>query len=176
MDVILSFFQNFLETLWTWVLPSIFRILLIVLIALAVQHMLNISITNSIRKLHKIRRIGTLSQIIHSTSSVIIIAIASLMILHEIGFDVRPIIAGAGILSLAISLGAQHLVKDVVNGFLILVEDQFGIGDTVKIGDLTGRVEVMNLRTTTLKDSGGSTHIIPNGQIIQVTVISKGSI
>lgn len=93
------------------------------------------------------------------------------MILHELGLDVRPILASAGILGVAFSLGAQHLMKDIVNGFFILLEDQFSIGDNVKIGELSGTVEKMNLRLTVLKDQNGNVHIIPNSQISQVTVI-----
>ena len=96
-----------------------------------------------------------------------------MMILHELGFDIRPILASAGILGVAFSLGAQNLMKDVINGFFILLEDQFGVGDNIKVGDLAGTVEKMNLRTTTLHDSQNQIHIIPNGEIKQVTVVRK---
>lgn len=167
----ISFFQNFFETLWSLVLPSLFKIFLIVVIALFLKQLVNIGIQNLKNKSGKIRRAETLSQIIQSTSKVLIILIALMMILHELGLDIRPMIASAGILSLAVSLGAQHIVKDVVNGFYILLEDQFSVGDTIKVGDYLGTVEKMNLRTTTLKDRSGNIHIIPNSQINQVTVI-----
>ena len=166
-----SFSENFFETLWSLVLPSLFKIFLIVIIAIFLKQFINIGIQNLKNKSGKIRRAETLSQIIHSTSKVLIILIALMMILHELGLDIRPIIASAGILSLAVSLGAQHIVKDVVNGFYILLEDQFGIGDTIKIGDITGTVEKMNLRTTTIIDTSGNIHIVPNSQINQVSVL-----
>ena len=93
------------------------------------------------------------------------------MILQELSFDVRPILASAGLLGVAFSLGSQSLMKDLVNGFFILLEDQFAIGDKVKLGDISGTVEKMNLRTTTLKDLNGNTHIIPNSEIKQVSII-----
>jgi len=173
MSSTISFFQNFLETLTTWVFPSIFKILLILVIAFFIQHLANLGIANFIRQSRRIKRAETLSQIISSTNKVIISIITLMMILHELGLDVRPILASAGILGLAVSLGAQSLIKDIINGFFILLEDQFGIGDSVRIGDYSGIVEKMNLRTTTLRDSAGKVHIIPNGQINQVTVISK---
>ncbi|MBI3591701.1 MAG: mechanosensitive ion channel [Candidatus Melainabacteria bacterium] len=164
--------QNFFETLSTLVFPSIFRLLFIVFIAFFAKHLINLGTDNFVRKSKNIRRAETLRQIVHSTSKVIIITIAGMMILHELGFDIRPIIASAGILGVAFGLGAQHLMKDVINGFFILLEDQFGIGDSVKIGDHSGIVEKMNLRTTTLKDQNGNVHIIPNSQINQVTILS----
>lgn len=171
MEPALSFFNNFFETLTTWVFPSIFKILLIIIISFFIHHLTKLSIANLIKPTRGIKRAETLSQIINSTNKVIIIVIALMMILHELGLDIRPIIASAGILGVAFSLGAQHLMKDVINGFCILLEDQFSIGDIVKIGELSGTVEKMNLRTTTLRDQNGNMHIIPNSQINQVTVV-----
>ena len=181
MSFTLSFIQNFLETLWTWILPSIFKVFLIILIASFAQHLINISIErirfkkegdSPSKHTKRQKRAETLSQIISSTSRVLISTIAFMMILNELGFDTRPIIASAGILGVAFGLGAQHLMKDVINGFFILFEDQFGIGDTVKIGEYSGIVEKMNLRTTTLKDDSENIHIIPNSQINQVSVLN----
>lgn len=171
MSSFISFSQSFFETLSTWILPSIFKILLIIAIAFFVQRLINTATDNFLRKLKLIRRSETIRQIISSSSHIVIIAIAFMMILHELGFDVRPILASAGLLGVAFSLGAQHLMKDVINGFLILFEDQFAVGDKVKLGDISGTVEKMNLRTTTVKDLNGNTHIIPNSEIRQVTVL-----
>ncbi|OGI20384.1 MAG: hypothetical protein A3B68_02545 [Candidatus Melainabacteria bacterium RIFCSPHIGHO2_02_FULL_34_12] len=168
----LEFFQNLIETFMTLVLPSCFKILLVVLVAFFSKYLVNVAADNFLSRLRKTGRISSLKQIFYSTSSAIITAIAAIMILHELGLDVMPIIASAGLLSLAVSLGAQHIVKDVVNGFFILLEDQFGIGDTIKIGDITGVVENMNLRITSLKDTSGGIHIIPNGEIKQVSVLN----
>ncbi len=173
MSSFISFSQSFFETLCTWILPSIFKILLIIGIAFAVQRLIDTATDNFLRKLRLIRRAETIRQIISSSSHIIIIAIALMMILHELGFDVRPILASAGLLGVAFSLGAQSLMKDIINGYFILLEDQFAVGDKVKIGDHSGTVEKMNLRTTTLKDLDGNTHIIPNSEIKQVSVIKQ---
>ena len=173
MQSFFSFIGNFFETLFTWIVPSFFKLLLIVGIAFFAKYLIDLSVNNFVRKSKNIRRAETLRQIIHSTSNIIIIAIATMMALRELGFDITPIIASAGIVGVAFGLGAQHLMKDVINGFFILLEDQFGIGDTVKIGDHSGTVEKMNLRTTTLKDLTGNIHIIPNSEIKQVTVLKS---
>ena len=174
MDSIISFFQGFFETLWTFLFPSMFRVLLVFLIAFLIIYVSDLGINNFKRLKGYTKRAVTIGQIGHAAVQVIVTIFAVIMALHELGFDVRPILAGAGILSLSVSLGAQHIVKDVVNGFLILAEDQFSIGDTVKIGDYTGSVEKMNLRITTIKDSSRNTHIIPNSTIDKVSVLSKG--
>lgn len=171
----ISFIQNFFEVLWTSILPSLLKIFLIILTAFVIKHLLNLATNNFLRQIRRTQRAETLKQIFYSTTRVLIIIFALIMILHEIGFDVRPIIAGAGILSLAVSLGAQHVIKDVVNGFFILLEDQFSLEDIVKIGDITGAVRRMNLRTTTIEDTNGCIHIIPNSQINQVSVIRSHS-
>lgn len=176
----ISFFENFTETLWTWILPSMFKVLVIIFIAFLAQNLISFG-TKKIKDLQgnsdpdkqskKLKRVKTLNQIIRSTTGIIINTIALIMILNELGLDTRPLIASAGILGVAFSLGAQNLMKDVINGFFILLEDQFGLGDTIKIGDHTGIVEKMNFRTVTLKDSSGNFHIIPNGEIKQVSVL-----
>ena len=173
MSTLISFSQNFFETLWTWILPSIFKIILILVIAFFTQHLTNLAVFNFIRQSRRFKRAETLSQITRSTSKVIISVIALMMILHELGLDIRPILASAGILGVAFSLGAQSLMKDIINGFFILLEDQFGIGDSVRIGEYSGTVEKMNLRTTTVRDSQNQIHIFPNGEIKQVTVVRK---
>lgn len=171
MSSFISFSQSFFETLCTWIFPSIFKILLIIGIAFFVQHLVNLATSNFLRSLRHIRRIETIRQIISSNSHFVVITITFMMVLNELGFDVRPILASAGLLGVAFSLGAQSLMKDVINGYFILLEDQFAVGDKVKLGDHSGIVEKMNLRTTTIKDSDGNVHIIPNSEIKQVTVL-----
>ena len=173
MSSFISFSQSFLETLSTWILPSIFKVLLIIAIAFFARYLIDLATDNFLHKLRQIRRVETIRQILASSSHVVIIAIAIIMILHELGLNINPLIASAGLLGVAFSLGAQNLMKDVINGFFILLEDQFTIGDKVKIGTHSGTVEKMNLRTTTLKDIDGSTHIIPNSEINKVTVVIR---
>ena len=87
------------------------------------------------------------------------------MILSEVGIDITPLLAGAGVVGIAIGLGAQSLIKDLIAGFFILVEDQFNVGDVVRVADVTGGVEGLNLRRTLLRDLDGILHVVPNGQI-----------
>jgi small conductance mechanosensitive channel len=99
--------------------------------------------------------------------------IAGLMILRELGLDITPLIAGAGVAGVALGLGAQTLVRDVIGGFLILLEDQFAVGDTIQVGDIGGAVEKMTLRATFLRDMEGTLHVIPNGEMRIVSNLTK---
>ncbi|MDJ0575109.1 MAG: mechanosensitive ion channel family protein [Xenococcaceae cyanobacterium MO_234.B1] len=103
----------------------------------------------------------------------ILIAIGILASLSLLGFDLAPLLAGAGIISLALSFASQNVLKDVINGFLILLEDQFGVGDVIISGDVAGFVENMNLRITQLRNEEGRLITIPNGQITVVQNLSK---
>lgn len=119
------------------------------------------------------QRTETLRHIVRSISRVILTVIVLLTVSSELGFDIGPILASAGIAGLAVGFGAQSLVKDVISGFFILLEDQYGVGDVVKIGDLSGSVERMTLRATVLRNLEGQVHVIPNGNINTVTVMTK---
>jgi small-conductance mechanosensitive channel len=92
-----------------------------------------------------------------------------MQVLPIFGIDMKPLLASAGIAGLAIGFGAQTLVKDVINGFFILVENQYDIGDVVRLGPVTGTVEEMTLRRTVLRDADGSVHVVPNSEIKIVT-------
>jgi small conductance mechanosensitive channel len=119
------------------------------------------------------QRAETLRHIVRSVVKGILIVVVLVTIISELGFDIGPILASAGIAGLAIGFGAQSLVKDVISGFFILFEDQYGVGDVVKIGDLSGVVERMTLRVTVLRNLEGQVHVIPNGNIHTVTVMTK---
>jgi moderate conductance mechanosensitive channel len=97
-----------------------------------------------------------------------------MIMLDVLGIDTRPILAGAGIVGLAVGLGAQSLVTDVVSGFFILFENQYLVGDYVQIGDASGTVEAVGIRVTHIRDGQGKLHIIPNGAIKGVVSYSKG--
>lgn len=120
------------------------------------------------------QRTATLRQIIRSVTKAILILVVVLTISSELGFNIGPVLASAGIVGLAVGFGAQSLVKDVISGFFILFEDQFGIGDVVKIGDFTGVVERMTLRATVLRNLEGQVYVVPNGNIQNVIVMTKG--
>ncbi len=120
-----------------------------------------------------VARAATVRSVTESTLRVILFVLFVLYALSELGAPIGTFLAGLGILGLAVSFGAQSLVKDLISGFFILAEDQFGVGDVVRIGELSGDVEAITLRVTTLRDLDGRVHIIPNGQIDKVTVMSK---
>jgi len=116
----------------------------------------------------------TVAPLLYSMSQYVLYFGAALMILTELGVDTRPVLAGAGILGLAVGLGAQSLVTDVVSGFFILFEGQYLVGDYVQIADASGVVEAVGIRVTHLRDGQGKVFIIPNGQIKGVVSYSKG--
>jgi moderate conductance mechanosensitive channel len=115
------------------------------------------------------KRAQTISRILRQASAVLVWSVTVMLVLGELGVDLKPILAGAGILGLAVGFGAQALVKDVITGFFILLENQIRVGDTVTAAGCTGAVEAVNLRTTVLRDADGKTHIIPNSAITVVT-------
>jgi small-conductance mechanosensitive channel len=115
----------------------------------------------------------TVARILESFGVFVILVLAALMALREFGYDVAPLAAAAGLASLALGFGAQNLVRDIINGFFIVFEDQFVVGDTVRIGDVIGRVEHITLRRTVLRDPQGAIVTIPNGNIQQVANLSR---
>jgi len=119
------------------------------------------------------QRTTTLTQILKSTVKTVILFAGTLMALTEVGFNVTPILASAGVVGLAVGFGAQSLVKDVVSGFFILLEDQYGMGDAVTISGHSGVVVGMNLRITQLRHEDGSLITIPNGLVAIVSNQSK---
>lgn len=119
------------------------------------------------------KRQTTLVNLFDGVLSIGLIVIATLMIFQLLKFNVGPLLASAGVAGVAIGLGAQSLVKDVLSGVFVILEQQFSVGDVVRIGTLSGAVEELNLRTVVLRDGDGSVHIIPNGQIDKVTVLTR---
>jgi small conductance mechanosensitive channel len=119
------------------------------------------------------QRTETLRHIVGSVGRIVVWGAAILMIIHEFGVDTGPLLTGAGILGLAVGFGAQSLVKDVIAGFFILLEDQYAVGDSVRIGEHDGTVEYMSLRTTILRNFEGHIHVIPNGTVSSVTVTTR---
>ena len=118
------------------------------------------------------KRIYTLSSIIKNVFNIGIIVITVLTIMSQWGIDIGPLLAGAGIVGLAIGFGSQAIVRDVVTGFFILMENTYNIGDEVNLAGKTGRVEEMNLRTTIIKDNEGNKYTIPNSNISVIQNVS----
>ena len=122
----------------------------------------------------RIAQVKTLAGVIRTTGLAIIWLIAGLQFLDALGVNLAPLLASAGVAGMAIGLAAQNIVKDMLNGILILIEDQFNVGDTVRLAGLTGTVEAMTLRKTTVRDADGTLYVIPNSQITTVANQSVG--
>ena len=119
------------------------------------------------------RRATTLSGILTSLVTSAVGFVAILMLLRELSFDVLPILTGAGIAGLAIGFGAQNLVRDVISGFFVILEDQVRVGDLARINGIAGAVEQINLRTIVLRDAEGAVQMFPNGTITTLANLSK---
>jgi small conductance mechanosensitive channel len=115
----------------------------------------------------------TLSGVIYSAGSKVVWAIALLMALPEFGINVTPVAAMAGLASLAVGFGAQNLVRDVITGFYIIMEDQYVVGDTIQVSDTVGRVEHITLRRTVVRDARGALVTLANGDIRTVSNLSR---
>lgn len=146
---------------------------LIFLLRLATQRLVRFSKSGEITSPVRAQQMRTLAGVIDSVGIVVIIFIALLQILPEFGVNMGPLLASAGIAGLAIGFGAQALVRDVINGFFILVENQYNIGDVVKLAGVKGSVEAMTLRRTVLRDGDGTLHTVPNSQITVVSNMTR---
>ncbi|HSU12605.1 mechanosensitive ion channel family protein [Longimicrobium sp.] len=163
-------------------LSSALRVAGAVLVAFVLWWTLRIVLRRIERKLGKPQpgaltvseqRTRTLVSLLRSVGRVIIFVIFLFMLLSAIGLDLGPLLAGAGVVGLAVSFGAQSLVKDVISGLFILIENQFGVGDVVRIEGVSGAVERMTLRVVVLRDVHGVVHIVPNGEIKKVSNLTR---
>jgi small conductance mechanosensitive channel len=120
------------------------------------------------------KRAATVASLLKSVTNVVLIVLGLVFTLEILGVDVRPFLAGAGILGVALGFGAQSLVKDCLTGLFILAEHQIAVGDQVLIAGVTGSVERVTVRSVTLRDMEGRVHYVPNGEIRVVTNLSEG--
>ncbi|HEU5036417.1 MAG TPA: mechanosensitive ion channel family protein [Nocardioides sp.] len=121
----------------------------------------------------RVQRAKTMGDLLKSVITGLLIAVIGTMILSEIGVNIAPIIASAGILGLALGFGAQSLVKDFLSGVFMIFEDQYGVGDVVDVGEATGTIEAVSLRVTRLRDLNGTVWYVPNGTIMRVGNMSQ---
>ncbi len=164
-----------------WLLGHGWRIILIVAVAAIVVRASSFGISalqGSIgygeeRDLEWQRRASTLSGILIRLVTVIVWFVAGMMLLRELAIDVMPILTGAGIVGLAVGFGAQNLVRDVISGFFMILEDQLRVGDSARVNGVTGQVEQVNLRTIVVRDGEGAVHVFPNGTITALANLSK---
>lgn len=166
-------FQDFLHEK----LPKIIAVFLIAwlllwLLRLISRHILRLAERQSSTAAH-LAQVRTLAAVIRNTGVGIIVFLAILEILPILGLNLGPLLTSAGVAGVAIGLAAQNIVKDCFNGFLILIEDQFNVGDTVRVAGVSGAVEAMTLRRTQVRDSDGTLYIVPNSQITTVANLNR---
>ena len=175
---------EFTQMVFDWLVTSGLRILIIAVGAYVLIRIVNGVIgrvesiaasrtTDFLSASEAERRLRTLSSLLRSMVFLVIAGIAVVMALRELGMDVAPIIAGAGILGLAVSFGAQNLVRDIISGFFIIFEDQVRVGDSTVINGKSGTVEEIKFRTIAIRDLDGTLHIFPNGSITQLSNQSR---
>jgi len=165
------------EDIQEWLLAHGIIILAYIIISYFIYRLVKLVIPRIVDRIVKVRgkgrhsklwfknRAKTLSGILTSIIGIIIAALALFMILPELGVNITPLLAGAGVAGIAIGFGAQSLIRDFVSGLFILLEDQYNKGDVIKIAGISGTVEEVNLRRTVLRDLDGILHNIPNGEI-----------
>lgn len=155
------------------ILVAIIAFILIRILRLVTHHMIRVAENHSASQ-GRVGQVKTLSGVIRTTGLAAILLITGLQFLDALGFNLAPLLASAGVVGIAIGLAAQNIVKDMLNGILILIEDQFNVGDTVRLAGLAGTVEAMTLRKTTVRDADGTLYVIPNSQITTVANLSVG--
>jgi moderate conductance mechanosensitive channel len=163
-----------LRTLGVWTFGSGLRVLLILAFSFALVRSVGVGVKRfehdvnfgtGLDALERAKRARTLGGVLTNITTVVVILIAALMILREFQVDISPALTGAGIVGVALGFGAQSLVRDVIGGFFLILENQIRVGDVAAINGTGGMVEEVNLRTTVLRDEEGTVHVIPNGSI-----------
>ncbi len=174
------------QAIWDWFNGAPFRIVVIFIVALIGQVIGNRAIDRGIGKLastdlrpgpgtakRQAERARTIGTVFTSAFNAAIWIIALGMILGEFGFNLGPVIASAGVIGVALGLGAQTIVRDVLSGIFMLVEDQYGVGDEIHIEEIEGKVERVGLRITQIRDKKGVLWFLRNGEILVVGNKSK---
>jgi small-conductance mechanosensitive channel len=142
-------------------------------VRLARQRILAAARTNERMGEARRKQLQTTIQVAGWTANVLIVSLALLTLLGYF-VDITPLLAGLGVAGLALSLGAQTLIKDLIGGFMILIENQYAVGDVIKVGDVSGSVERLTLRATYVRDINGSLHLVPNGDVRVVSNVTRG--
>lgn len=182
-EIVQKYLDKYAELVIPWLLTNGVKIIFIIIGAI----ILNKVITSFIEKAVRIavrpdrtssqeaeeKRENTLIQIFNTTARIGIMIIASLMVLEEFGVEIAPILAAAGIVGLAFGFGGQYLIRDIISGLFIILENQYRVGDVVSFDNASGTVQEISLRKTTLRDLDGTVHHIPHGEIKKVSNLSK---
>jgi moderate conductance mechanosensitive channel len=171
-----------LRTVTSWTFDSGLRVLLILAVAYAVTRVVavvvarfehDVNFGTGLDALERAKRARTLGSVLTSVTGAVVAVIAVLMVLREFRVDIAPALTGAGIVGVALGFGAQTLVRDVISGFFLILEDQVRVGDVASINGVAGTVEAINLRTIVLRGEEGAVHVIPNGTVSTLANLSK---
>lgn len=170
----------YISKFWGWALTGGIRILAIILltfialkIASILSHRLVLVLGSRNEDIEQQKRSETLGSVTRNALRIVILTTMSMMVMKEVGIEIGPILAAAGVVGLAVGFGAQNLVQDIISGFFILMEDQIRVGDVIQTAGKGGLVEKVNLRMTVLRDVSGNVHFIRNGSIDIVTNMTK---
>jgi len=176
-------FQQILDTIVPWMISHGIKIVLLIIGVIIFNKIIYKIIEKTVRiavvgDKHsspeaEIKREDTLIGIFYTTAKIFVITLVSFMILKEVGLDIGPLLAGAGIVGLALGFGGQYLIRDVISGLFIILENQYRVGDIVNLDGTGGLVENITLRMTTLRDLDGTVHHIQHGSITKVSNLSK---
>jgi len=173
-------FTELLEAAKTWALTTGVKIVLVIIFTLILIKVIKVISNRWSSVFHKKRtdeeakkRAETLTSVIQNFLVILVLVIAAITIIGQMGIEIGPLLATAGIAGVAIGLAGQSLIKDIINGFFLLLWDQIRVGDYVQISDKNGTVEMINLKMTILRDFNGNVHYIPNGTIDIVTNMTK---
>ena len=173
-------FSAILETIKNWALTTGIKIVLIVVFTLilikvvkAVSNRLSTVFLKKRDDEESEKRAKTLTSVIQNFLIILVLVIAAITIIGQLGIEIAPLLATAGIAGVAIGFAGQSLIKDIINGFFLLLWDQIRVGDVVRISGKGGLVEMINLKMTVLRDLDGGVHYIPNGSIDIVTNMTK---
>ncbi len=176
----IPYFDRYLERTIEWLATSGLRVVLIAIAIIVLLALLKRTVAKlrsflegTIPSEAQIKRAYTLTHIVRDVARIAIFFAGVLMILSEIGIDLGPLLAAAGLGGLAIGFGAQSLVKDLISGFFILLENSVRVGDVVEVAGVSGLVEEIELRTIRLRDLSGNVHVVPNGVIDKVKNMTK---
>ncbi|MDF0728499.1 mechanosensitive ion channel family protein [Cytobacillus sp. S13-E01] len=166
------------EELWINIGTSLLKIVVILIVSSILIRIGRIAIQNIFKARSRgplqisERREATLIKLLENVLRYVVYFVVIIMILESMEIEIRALLAGAGIVGLAVGFGAQNLVRDIITGFFIIFEDQFSVGDFIRTGTFEGTVEEIGLRTTKIKAFTGEIHILPNGSIVEVTNFS----
>jgi len=173
--------QNWRTDMDAWLRHDAPKALLILLVAILLTRLLRRATNRLLRYSEsqpppsglRARQLHTMAGVFYSVGALLILFVAALQVLPLFGLDMKPLLASAGIAGVAVGFGAQTLVKDVINGFFILLEDQYELGDTVRAAGVEGTVEGMTLRRTLLRGGDGALHVVPNSEMRIVTNLTR---